>query len=124
MRRYLVFALLALGCGKGPGARAPESEPAPLAASAKDSGRRVAPCSIKRAPSRMVENAELSDVVFLGGFGGWFNHKDELGSSNAFGIAPGGFGDSKNAARMRGRLAKGEAIHAGMGISLGSEPEQ
>src|SRR5688500_12803777 len=65
MRQYPVFALLALGCSQGPGARAPESEPAPPAASAKESGRRIAPCSIRRAPSRLVENAELSDVVFI-----------------------------------------------------------
>jgi hypothetical protein len=121
-RMWMVVGVLAAGCLARP-VVVPKLE-REIAASAKDSGLRVAPCSQRRAPDLLVEDAEASDgaVVFVGGYGGWFGYKDEAGSVSAFGIAPGGFGSSKHAARLSGALATGQLIYAGAGISLGMEP--
>ncbi len=120
-------ALLAVACITAPSGTSATAPAAPSAnaASAKSSGKRIAPCSDKRAAARLIEDAEDGDgsVLLDGGrSGGWFNYKDEAGSSNVFGIENGGAKGSQRAAHMKGELKTAEVIYAGMGISLGSDP--
>jgi len=119
-----VLVLCALGCAARP-APVPSGSPEPLAVppSVRVGAAEVAPCSRQRAGDLLLEDAGSADVVFVGGFGGWFTYRDQAGSSNVLAILPpDGFGGGGNAARMHGRLASARRSYAGMGISLGNQP--
>jgi hypothetical protein len=115
-----VLGVTLAACGGGAAAT---GGAAPPSAKATDSAT-PATTSGKACPDGAIDDAEDNDgkIMALKDRGGyWFTYADEAGSSIApkkFEMAAGGANGSKYAARMSGKMGKGDSVWAGMGFNF------